>query len=334
MNWPLPIRLMLWPLSVAYGLIARGRAWLYAHGWLKQKRLNGAVISVGNLTVGGTGKTPMVLWLAERLLAQGKRVAILSRGYRGSGGTCDEVELLRMRLGPRVPIGVGKNRFGLGKQLEAEKIDVYLLDDGFQHLQLARDLDIVLLDLSRPLRHDWLIPAGRLREPRSALNRADLVVFTHAENQTLAASAMQELHQFPIFPSTLRLLGFRPHAGHNSSKLLTEISDEHVFAFCGIGNPDAFFRDLARWRVRVVGRASFPDHHRYTVSDLARLEHSAARAGAKAFVSTEKDAENLGSLSFSMFPLYLAVVEMAIPDEKQFLLAITHRLSARRGAAA
>lgn len=334
MNWPLPVRLVLWPLSVAYGLIARGRAWLYTHGWLKQKHLNGAVISVGNLSLGGTGKTPMVLWLAERLLAQGKRVAILSRGYRGSRGTSDEVELLRARLGPRVPIGVGKNRFGQGKQLEPEKIDVYLLDDGFQHLQLARDLDIVLLDLSRPLRHDWLIPAGRLREPRSALNRADLVVFTHAENQTLAVSATQELHQFPIFPSTLHLLGFRPHGGHNSSKLLAEIIDGPVFAFCGIGNPDAFFRDLARWRVRVVGRASFPDHHRYTVSDLARLEHSAARASAKAFVSTEKDAENLGSLSFSMFPLYLAVVEMAIPDEKQFLLAITQRLSARRGAAA
>lgn len=334
MNWPLSIRLLLWPLSVVYSLIARARTSLYARGWLKQKRLNGVVISIGNLTVGGTGKTPMVLWLAERLLAQGKRVAILSRGYRGSGGTSDEVELLRQRLAHRVPIGVGKNRYEQGRALAAQGYEWFLLDDGFQHLQLARDLDIVLLDPSRPLRHEWLLPAGRLREPLSALNRADLIVFTHAENKAVAVSAVQELRPFPIFPATLRLLGFRLHSGGNSSKLLSGTVDGPVFAFCGIGNPSAFFRDLERWRVPLAGRASFSDHHRYTASDMARLERSAAQVRAKAFVVTEKDAQNLLAIKSSKLPIYFAVVEMVIPDEKQFLQAIEQRLVARRGAAA
>src|SRR5260370_34490945 len=108
------LRTLLWPLSVLYGAAVRVRAWLYAQGWLKQKRLKGAVISVGNLTVGGTGKTPMVIWLAERVLAEGKRVAILSRGYRGADGTSDEIELMKIRLQCRVSFGYGRNRLAEG----------------------------------------------------------------------------------------------------------------------------------------------------------------------------------------------------------------------------
>ena len=132
-------RTLLYPFSVLYGRIVSLRASLYEKRWLKAKRLNGAVISVGNLTLGGTGKTPMVLWLAEKFLAEGKKVAILSRGYRGSGGTSDEIELLKHRLGDRVRFGVAKDRFRAGHTLEQQKpVDVFLLDDGFQHLQLAK----------------------------------------------------------------------------------------------------------------------------------------------------------------------------------------------------
>src|SRR5437868_12034081 len=168
------MRTLLWPLSVAYGAVVRVRAWLYAQGWLKRKRLKGTVISVGNLTVGGTGKTPMVIWLAEKFLAEGKRVAILSRGYRGTNGTSDEVELMRSRLQCRVAFGVGKNRFTEGQRLAAQRtIDIFLLDDGFQHLQLARDLDILLMDASASLHGELLLPVGRLREPLSAMSRAN-----------------------------------------------------------------------------------------------------------------------------------------------------------------
>src|SRR5215831_6430575 len=203
MTLPLPIRVLLWPLSVVYGVIVRCRARLYARGWLKQKRLNATVISVGNLTVGGTGKTPMVIWLAERFLAEGKRVAILSRGYRGSDGTSDEVELMKSRLKGRVAFGVGKNRFAQGQRLETRQpIDVFLLDDGFQHLQLGRDLDILLMDASRPLHGESLLPAGRLREPVSAMSRADLVVFTRTETMPGSLEAIGKLSQFPVFAAT------------------------------------------------------------------------------------------------------------------------------------
>src|SRR5690349_19072661 len=134
MNLRAFLRLALWPFSLLYGLIVLARAWLYKAGWLKQKRLKATVISVGNLTVGGTGKTPMVIWLAEKFLSEGKRVAILSRGYRGSNGTSDEIELMKFRLQDRVAFGVGKDRFAEGRRIESQQpIDIFLLDDGFQH---------------------------------------------------------------------------------------------------------------------------------------------------------------------------------------------------------
>src|SRR5260370_2704448 len=210
MDFSAAIRLLLWPLAFLYGGYARLRAWVYARGWFKQKRLKGMVISIGNLSVGGTGKTPMVIWLAERLLAQGKRVAILSRGYRSANGASDEIEMMRERFQDRVAFGVGKNRLVEGQRIEArQEIDVFLLDDGFQHLQLARDIDIVLLDASREMGKERLLPAGRLREPLSALSRVNLVVFTRIENAPGARKAIQRLGRFPVFAAETRLLGFR-----------------------------------------------------------------------------------------------------------------------------
>src|ERR1700730_77079 len=164
-----PLRILLWPASKLYGIGVSIRTRLYGHGWLKQKRLKAAVISVGNLSVGGTGKTPLVIWLAEKLLAQGQRVAILTRGYRGTASSSDEVELMRSRLQNRVVFGVGKNRFAEGQRLESRQaLDIFLLDDGFQNLKLARDLDIVLIEAPRPVGGQLLLPAGPMREPISA----------------------------------------------------------------------------------------------------------------------------------------------------------------------
>src|SRR4030088_659319 len=166
------LRILLWPAPQLYGVGVSIRTRLYAHGWLKQKRLKASVISVGNLSVGGTGKTPFVIWLAEKLLAQGQRVSTPPRGYRGAAGSSDEVELMRSRLQNRVIFGVGKNRFAQGQRIESHQaIDIFLLDDGFQHLELCRALDMVLMDASRPRAHPFL-PAGPMREPLSALGRA------------------------------------------------------------------------------------------------------------------------------------------------------------------
>ena len=189
MNLSPIVRMLLWPLSAVYGRLAWLRAAFYERGMLKQKRLSRPVISVGNLTVGGTGKTPMVIWLAERLLAKGLRVSILSRGYKGSGGTSDEIELMKLRLNNRVTFGVGSDRFEEGRHMEASA-DVFLLDDGFQHLQLARDVDILLIDAARSLGKEMMLPTGRLREPVSAMSRADFLLFTRAETVpgTIAAN--------------------------------------------------------------------------------------------------------------------------------------------------
>jgi tetraacyldisaccharide 4'-kinase len=331
MNLPPLLRILLWPLSILYAGAMSLRASLYLRGWLKQKRLNATVISVGNLTVGGTGKTPMVIWLAERFLAEGKRVAVLTRGYRGSGKTSDEIELMKDRLQGRVLFGVGRDRYAEGKHLQSTEVDIFLLDDGFQYLRLARDLDILLIDSTRPLHQQSVLPAGRLRELRSAVHRADLVVFTRTEQSTPTVCAIQKFPEMSIYPSMTKLLGFRDHS--LGATLQTSCPDP-VFAFAGVGNPEAFFVNLERWSVRLVGRKAFRDHHRYTKRDLQELRTAAQALGAKALMTTEKDAQNIDLGLTSGLPVQIAVVGMEIPDEDRFLRDLRDRLSLRRGVAA
>ncbi len=335
MTFPRPVRILLYPLSILYGGIVRLRMRLYEQGWLKRKRLKGTVISVGNLTVGGTGKTPMVIWLAEKFLAEGKRVAILSRGYRGTNGTSDEVELMKSRLQCRVAFGVGKNRFTEGQRLAAQQtIDIFLLDDGFQHLQLARDLDILLMDASASLHGELLLPVGRLREPLSAMSRANLVVFTRTENAPGTSEAIEKLTRFPVFAAATRLLGFRRVASEIPLQSAEEIGAGPFFAFCGIGNPEAFLKDLQTWGLPLCGQAIFGDHHRYTQRDVLRLKEAGKKAGAKAFVTTEKDAQNLSGLKFEEAPLYISVIDMVIRPEADFREILDRLIAAKMGAAA
>jgi tetraacyldisaccharide 4'-kinase len=333
MKLPLLARILLWPFSVLYGGYVRIRAWLYQNGWLKQKRLRGKVISVGNLTVGGTGKTPMVLWLAQKFLAEGKRVAILSRGYRGTGGTSDEIALMKHRLQDRVAFGVGKDRFAEGHRIEQkEPIDVFLLDDGFQHLPLARDLDIVMLDGTHKLRDQWLLPSGILREPISACSRADILVVTRkSEPPEMEAGGA---HQYSIFYAQTRLLGFRRFGDPAVTGPFSGIGHGPFFAFCGIGNPQAFFDDLSRWEVPVAGESVFRDHHLYTTADLRRLENAAQRAGAIGFVTTEKDAENISSGKNTTIPIFVAVIDFVVTAESEFIATLENKLQSPRGVAA
>lgn len=334
MNFPPFLRLLLWPLSVIYGGYVRLRAWLYAKGWLKQRRLRGKVISVGNLTVGGTGKTPMVLWLAEKFLVEGKRVAILSRGYRGKGGTSDEIELMKHRLQGRVAFGVGKDRFAEGHRIEEkERVDVFLLDDGFQHLPLARDLDILLIDALRPVHRTSLLPSGSLREPVSAMSRADLLVFTRVDTQKGAVDAIGKLKEYPVFAAVTKLVGYHLH-GDAALLPAAQIGSGPFFAFCTIGNPDAFLRDLQSWNVALAGKMYFTDHHRYTASDAKALEEAARTAGAKAFVTTEKDVQNLSGVNFEELPLYVAVIDLEIIPESEFHAAIDSFLQPHSGTSA
>ncbi len=329
MTLPSWLRLLLWPASVIYGDLARLRARLYAQGTLKTKRLSTPVISVGNLTVGGTGKTPMVIFLAEHFLDQGKRVGILTRGYKGAAGTSDEIELVKFRLQDRVMFGVGPDRYETGRQLESKGVDIFLLDDGFQHLPLFRDVNILLMDASQPLGRESLLPAGNLREPVSAMDRADLLVITRLEASPATLATIEKLQDYPVFSAVTHLLGFRRLGQGIALLSLNEIGAGPFYAFCGIGNPKAFFHDLKTWNVPVSQTSEFPDHHHYDQRDATELEHVARISGARAFVTTEKDAQNLSGLSFSEFPVFIAVVEMHIPQQDAFLGFIRGRLAAR-----
>ncbi len=315
--------LLLWPLSLLYSVIVRAKAWLYARGIFRGKRLPGTVVGVGNLTVGGTGKTPMVLAVAERLAGEGKQTAILTRGYRGaadpeSGGVpqSDEVALLRERLAGKVQLGVGANRYESGMILAKHGVDWFVLDDGFQHLKLSRDADIVLVDATDPFGGGKVLPAGRLREPLSALRRADLVVITRSVQapSTALESILRRHTNCPIFYASTRLESVLRIPRLDMALPQEDWRKAKYFAFCGIGNSDAYFDDLRNWGFQVTQRRAFLDHHRYTPRETAELEQAAAASGADALLCTEKDVWNLRNVQFASLPVYCCRISFGLPE--------------------
>jgi tetraacyldisaccharide 4'-kinase len=331
MNFAAVARVVLWPFSIVYGNIMRLRVWLYEVGYFRQKRLKKPVISVGNLTLGGTGKTPMIIWLAERFLADGKRVGILSRGYRGNGRTSDEIELMKYRLNGRAAFGVGKDRYDEGRRLENE-VDVFLLDDGYQHLRLARDVNILLMDAVRPLGKERLLPAGRLREPVSAMDRADILVITRTGTSPETEMAIAKLQEFPVFAAKTKLVGFRKLWLEAPVISLRELAEGPYFAFCGIGNPGAFLLDLEGWKLPIAGKRAFADHHQYSDGEILEMLDEAREAGAKALVTTEKDAQNMADVDPLEMAVYVVVIETEFPQEQAFLDAIRQRLPAEQAS--
>jgi tetraacyldisaccharide 4'-kinase len=333
--------LLLWPLSVLYSIVSRVRAWCYARGIFRNRKLPGTVISVGNLSAGGTGKTPMVLWIAERLAEEGKHAAILTRGYRGTSeastkddaGTqgvpeSDEVALLRDRLSGKVQLGVGADRYKNGEVLARHGVDWFVVDDGFQHLRLARDADIVLLDATDPFGGGSTLPSGRLREPVSAIRRADLVVITRSVQAPVPAieGIIRRHSKSPIFYAATQLVGV-----YRLPRLDVALPPEdwrraRFLAFCGIGNPPAFFGDLRAWGFQVVGERSFADHHVYSGQESRELEQLASSSGADALLCTEKDVWNLRHVQFAALPVYCCRIAFQLPANFwETLLDIVHR---------
>jgi tetraacyldisaccharide 4'-kinase len=333
-------RSLLWPFTLPYGAAAHLRARAYRKGILKSRRLDGTVISVGNLTTGGTGKTPMVLWIAERLLAEGKNVGILSRGYHGekiaaasennpqaaatrAGAkiirrTGDEVRLLQTRLGDRVHFGVGANRHEQGRELVKRGVNWFVLDDGFQHLQLARDVDIVLIDATNPFSGGRLLPAGHLREPRSALARADIIVITRSTYAPAIESAIRRDSAAPIFYARPKLNAIHSFADGQFGGAAAPEALAKLFAFCGIGNPAAFLDDLRTWGLKIVGHKFFPDHHRYTDKDDQVILQLASQAGASALICTEKDLYNLHAIYYGKLRTFYCSISLHIDNADDF----------------
>lgn len=314
---------LLWPLSVLYSSIARTKAWSYERGIFRKRKLPGTVISVGNLTVGGTGKTPMVLAIAEHLAEEGMHVAILTRGYRGktevgSSGVpqSDEVALLRERLEGKVQLGVGADRYKSGIVLAKHGIDWFLLDDGFQHLKLSRDADVVLVDATDPFGGGRVLPAGRLREPLGALRRAEIVVITRSvQAPSPAIEAIIRRHtSSPIFYASTRLESVLRIPRFDVALPREDWQKARFMAFCGIGNPSAFFEDLRNWGFQVVQQRSFADHHEYTAREATELELAASNCGADALLCTEKDVWNLRNVKFPTLPVFCCWISFDLPE--------------------
>ncbi len=333
---------ILRPLALAFRAGVELRIAAYRRGWLKTRRLDRPVISVGNLTVGGTGKTPLVEWLAKSLLRQGRKPGILSRGHgrrRGADiivieprlgrdpdprSVGDEPALLARSL-PEVPIIVGAERYQAGRIAEERfSVDVHLLDDGFSHLALDRDVDVVILDSTEELSDQALLPAGRLREPFSALTRADFVILTRTElsdPRPLEARLRRIGPQASIFRGRTNLcrLVEVPSGGTLTPEAL---QGRPVYAFCGIGNPGAFFRDLAAWGFSAAGQQSFRDHHVYSASELKLLGVRARDLGAVAMLTTEKDAMNFPAVWQSDVPVVCCAIQTEIGEAQAFEEAV------------
>jgi len=293
---------LLWPLTLPYGAASRLRTRAYRKNFLKARHLSGRVISVGNITTGGTGKTPMVIWIAKRLAAEDKLVGILTRGYRGeaagSQSTSDEVQLMTARLGDRVAFAVGANRFARGQELTEQGVNWFVLDDGFQHLQLTRDLDIVMIDATNPFGGSHLLPAGRLREPRTALARADIIVLTRSSHSPAVEVIVRRETNAPIFYANTNLDCI--YSLKNPQISAENLRVQKLFAFCGIGNPSAFVADLRSWGFHIAGHRFFPDHHRFTPREMCDIEEASRAAGTTALICTEKDKFNLPPVSLAM----------------------------------
>jgi tetraacyldisaccharide 4'-kinase len=334
------IRLALAPLSAAYGEAVRARLALYRRGTFTTHHIAAPVLSIGNLTAGGTGKTPLVEWLSRAVAgSEGRRVCVLTRGYGrenarrrvvvSDGGSVlagvreagDEPLLLAERL---INLGVAvvcdadrvaAARFAI-KELGSE---VFILDDGFQHLRVARDLNVVTLDATDPWGGGRLLPAGLLREPVGGLRRADCVVITRAELAEdldgLRADASRLSGGRPTFAARTLSVGVKLIGQVSSDYVRRQTTPRAVAAFCGVGNPRAFFANLRRDGYELRRTRAFADHHGYTQHDVYEIEHEARGAGAEALVTTAKDATKLRALRFEM-PCFEVEMDIEIDDAR------------------
>jgi tetraacyldisaccharide 4'-kinase len=313
------LKLFLFSISIGYGLIVRLRETSYKKGLLQSKRLSCPVISIGNLTVGGSGKTPMTIYVAKLIQGLGYGVAIISRGYKGQaekigGVVCDgrkicmgpdtagdEPFMVARRL-KTVPVIVGQNRFKAGRlAIQEFKPDVLLLDDAFQHLKLHRDLDLVLLDSNKPLGNTYLFPRGTLRETASALSRGDAVILTRSDIGKAPSLDQIKKHvpRTPIFHSAHIPYIYKIVTGNSaqSEDSLTSSSEydfgafknKRVFAFSGIASNDDFRRTIESFQCKLENFSEFPDHHQYSEKELDKVVRSAMDVSAEFIFTTEKD---------------------------------------------
>ena len=310
-----PVRKGLYGAAVLYGLIVRFRRWCYRHGWLASSQLPCPVVSVGNLTVGGTGKTPVVILLTEWLQAKGRRVAVLSRGYKrtnkaphllvsngkqllvGPSEAGDEPFLIAQRC-PQAIVAGGADRAALGRWvLEQHPVECMILDDGFQHRALRRDVDLVLLDATDATGLDAMLPAGRLREPLNGLERATAVMITRADSKEDVEAIHSRLQAIHLPIENVIEVVFKPESIVSvlaeECRPLEWCRGKKVWLVSAIGNSDSFRRSAASLGIEVLGETVFRDHHHYGAHDVRQIRINAQASGADMILTTEKDAGKL-----------------------------------------
>jgi len=303
-------------LEVPYCSVVSARNLLYDKHVLSAHQFTAPIISVGNLTLGGTGKSPMVAWLCRYFLEQNLRPGLVSRGYgKTSDKGNDEFMEMSHRF-PNVPHLQNRNRAEAIQQvLKTEQVDLIILDDAFQHHRVKRNIDLVLLDATAPFGFEHVFPRGTLREPISGLRRADIVLLTRSDlvDETQRRTIRQRV--LSINPNitwgeTVHVPTSLISAKSFTAEPIDAIAGQSVLAFCGIGNPAAFRQTLERCGVRVARLTPFPDHHRYTARDVDELVRKAKELGTDSILCTMKDLVKLDKMDFAEFPLRAVSIEI------------------------
>lgn len=338
------------PLSLAYAAAVKIRSALFRRRILEIKSVGVPVISVGNITTGGTGKTPLVEWIASHLASRGQRVCVLTRGYRRSNPaervvvsdgeqiaadteqSGDEAMMLARSLAGKAAVVCDADRVaGANWAVENLGPDVLILDDGFQHMRIRRDFDIVAVDATNPWGNGLLLPAGILREPITSLSRADCIVVTRAR-ETIPASLQDRIRQAtnaPTFRATTVMRRIRALESTHNGTVEETLRNQPLAAFCGIGNPKAFFQQLRDERFELRHTQAFRDHHKYSQAEIDRLCREAADAGARALITTAKDAVKLESMRFAL-PCYVVEIDVQIERPDEVFALIDDAIQAKR----
>lgn len=332
------IFLLLLP-SLLYGLAMRIRSLIYCYGLLRTNRLPRPVISVGNITVGGTGKTPVIAYIAGLLIKHGLRVTVLTRGYGGSlEGSCavvsdgvsimlspavcgDEPYLLASTI-PGLSVVIGADRYSAGLlAMDSFATDIFLLDDGFQHIRLHRDMNILLLDAERPFGNGLTIPAGGLREPLSACGRADLVVYTRHSGQFMPECKF--VQALPSCAASYRISSFYRIDSSKELMGIEMLKRERFMLFAGIARPASFFSAVSSLGLTPCVLLPLPDHEPYTPEIVSLLRRTAVKNGAIWLVTTEKDAVKLNACNgIDDLNILAARLELVFPDDRPLLSRI------------
>ncbi|RME04094.1 MAG: tetraacyldisaccharide 4'-kinase [Planctomycetota bacterium] len=323
------IQKLLLVFSLFYQAGIRLRLLGYRWGVLNIYRVPIKVVSVGNLTAGGTGKTPFVEWLAKALqkFLPSDYICLLSRGYKQlDSGVNDEYLLLQQNL-PSIAHFTGKDRVALAKTAYEQGYRLAILDDGFQHIRLQRDLNILLLDATNPFGYGKCLPAGLLREPMYAIQRADVVILTRVElcPPTSLAQLEETVLTYKALPIFWLKFSLRRCYELFRGTAYTLDSLPPLFAFCAIGNPRSFLLLLEHYQITPLGCQIYPDHHIYSQKDLDKLIQQAQRAGAKGLLTTQKDAVKIQFLR-SSFPVYVFELEADLVKGEETFQSILRSL--------